>query len=104
MNTIVIDGYNLIHRVDELLAVAEKEEFESARNELEWTVSSYLAERKGVRAVVVYDSMWSSTTKMARAIGATSSRTQIGCVQAWSLLINVTPKKTRGMMTSEHRR
>jgi hypothetical protein len=56
MNTIVIDGYNLIHRVDELLAVAEKEEFESARNELEWTVSSYLAERKGVRAVVVYDS------------------------------------------------
>jgi len=56
MNTIVIDGYNLIHRVGQLKAVAEKGEFESARYELEWTVSSYLAERKGVRAVVVYDS------------------------------------------------
>ena len=56
MNTIVIDGYNLIHRVDELKAVAEREEFESARNQLERILSSYLASRKGVRAVVVYDS------------------------------------------------
>lgn len=56
MNTIVIDGYNLIHRVDELKAVAEREEFESARDALERILSSYLAGRKGVRAVVVYDS------------------------------------------------
>lgn len=56
MNTIVIDGYNLIHRVDELKAIAEKEEFESARDALERILSSYLAGRKGVRAVVVYDS------------------------------------------------
>lgn len=56
MNTIVIDGYNLIHRVDELKSVAEREEFESARNQLERILSSYLASRKGVRAMVVYDS------------------------------------------------
>ena len=56
MNTIVADGYNLIHRVAELMAVAEKEEFESARHELERALSSYVTSRKGVRAIVVYDS------------------------------------------------
>ena len=65
MNTIVADGYNLIHRVAELMAVAEKEEFESARHELERALSSYVTSRKGVRAVVVYD----SSTVQGKATG-----------------------------------
>ena len=56
MNTIVIDGYNLIHRVDYLREFVENKELEAARGELERIFSSYLASRKGVRAVVVYDS------------------------------------------------
>jgi len=65
MNTIVADGYNLIHRVAELIELAEKEDCESARHELERTLSSYVTGRKGVRAVVVYD----SSTVQGKATG-----------------------------------
>jgi predicted RNA-binding protein with PIN domain len=55
MNTIVVDGYNLIRRVGELKALDERE-LELGRAELERLLSRYVSSRKNLRAVVVYDS------------------------------------------------
>ncbi|HUU27515.1 MAG TPA: NYN domain-containing protein [archaeon] len=56
MNTVVIDGYNLIRRVPELYEIETAQGLESCRRELERVLAAYIAGRKGLRAVVVYDS------------------------------------------------
>ncbi len=55
MNVLVIDGYNLIRRVSALAEVERRGGLEQGRAELERRLAGYLAGRKGLRAVVVYD-------------------------------------------------
>lgn len=54
----IIDGYNMLHTVPELRRLLEKS-LESARNQLETWLQSYLGSRQ-VKIILVYDGQWQS--------------------------------------------